>query len=152
MTKEPENQGKGSAAEPDNDKDWIDCGWGMWLGPAEDRVVNTSLEMQLKEARAENARLQRHAKSMIDALNADIDAKANEIGQLKAAIAEYNYTSTAKSAEIERLKAAIAWTREVRPGKNPESGGAIVYMTWDQFNMMRKLADKPGPVKNRNRA
>jgi hypothetical protein len=41
--------------------------------------------------------------------------------------------------EVERLQAAIAWTREVHPGKNPESGGAIVHMTWDQFNTMRAL-------------
>lgn len=43
-------------------------------------------------------------------------------------------------AEIERLLAAIAWTKEVRPAKNAESGGAIVHMTWDQFNTMRALA------------
>lgn len=42
--------------------------------------------------------------------------------------------------EIKRLRAAIRWTREVHPGKNPESGGAIVHMTWEEFRAMRALA------------
>jgi hypothetical protein len=47
--------------------------------------------------------------------------------------------------EIERLRASIAWTWEVRPGKNSESGGAIVHMTWDQFRTMRALAKDTTP-------
>jgi isocitrate dehydrogenase kinase/phosphatase len=38
----------------------------------------------IKALTTDNARLQRHAKSMIDALNADIDAKAAEIAALRA--------------------------------------------------------------------
>jgi len=45
----------------------------------------------------------------------------------------------------EQLRAAIRWTLEVRPGKNPESGGAIVYMTWEEFRIMRALASGRSP-------
>jgi hypothetical protein len=43
-------------------------------------------------------------------------------------------------AENERLRASIRWTQEVRPRRDPESGGATVHMTWDEFNTMRELS------------
>lgn len=45
-----------------------------------------------------------------------------------------------RDAKIERLQSAIAWTKQVRPGKTRE-GGAVVEMSWDEFNTMRALAD-----------
>jgi len=40
--------------------------------------------------------------------------------------------------KIERLEAALSWVREVRPWRNAESGGAVVHMTWDQWNELRR--------------
>jgi hypothetical protein len=53
-------------------------------------------------------------------------------------------------AEIKRLQEVIAWTGRVRPGRNPESGGAIVHMTWQEFNAMRQAIGLP-PDKGRRR-
>jgi hypothetical protein len=72
----------------------------------------------------------------VEQLLAEVQTISEYNGQLADIIAE-------RDAEVERLRAAIAWTREVRPGKNAESGGAIVHMTWDQFNAMRALAKEP---------
>lgn len=41
---------------------------------------------------------------------------------------------------LAEVEAAITWTREVYPSTNAESGGAIVNMTWGQFNAMRVIA------------
>jgi hypothetical protein len=45
--------------------------------------------------------------------------------------------------ENERLRAVMAWTGQVTPGKNLESGGAIVHMTWEEFNAMREAIGLP---------
>jgi hypothetical protein len=70
---------------------------------------------------------------------------AAEIERLTALCERYSQEGATEIAclliENERLRAAIAWTREVRPGKNSQSGGAIVHMTWDQFSTMRALAE-----------
>jgi hypothetical protein len=42
-------------------------------------------------------------------------------------------------SEADRLRQSIAWVGEVYPDTNHESGGAIVHMTWDQFNAMREM-------------
>ena len=51
----------------------------------------------------------------------------------------------------ETVEAALKWVREVYPSTNRESGGAVVHMTWDEFNGMRALLGlkplKPTPVK-----
>jgi chromosome segregation ATPase len=65
---------------------------------------------ELIDARAEIERLQAHAKSMIDALNTDIDAKAAEIERLTAALGSAGYARALKEcddlrAEIDRLQA-----------------------------------------------
>jgi hypothetical protein len=39
--------------------------------------------------------------------------------------------------EADEMREALTWVGEVYPATNPESGGAIVHMTWEQFNAMR---------------
>ncbi len=68
-----------------------------------------------------------------------------EVAQLRAENARLKAEIEALKPEGEKLRASIRWTREVRPGKNPESGGAVVHMTWDEFNAMRALADETPP-------
>lgn len=50
--------------------------------------------------------------------------------------------------EADGLREALGWVGEVYPATNPESGGAIVHMTWDQFNAMREQVGLK-PVKGR---
>jgi hypothetical protein len=37
----------------------------------------------------------------------------------------------------DEMREALSWVGEVYPATSPESGGAIVHMTWEQFNAMR---------------
>ena len=50
--------------------------------------------------------------------------------------------------EADGMRQSIGWVGEVYPDTNPESGGAIVHMTWDQFNAMREQVGLK-PVKGR---
>ena len=42
-------------------------------------------------------------------------------------------------ASHEATEQVLKWVREVYPSTNPESGGAVVHMTWDEFNAMREF-------------
>ena len=44
------------------------------------------------------------------------------------------------AARIEALEAALKWVNQVYPGKTPH-GGAIVHMTWEEWNKLREALD-----------
>jgi len=55
-----------------------------------------------------------------------------------------------RAAEAD-LRAALEWVDHIYPGKNRDSGGAIVHMTWDEWNSLRKalgLREQPIPTRS----
>ena len=44
------------------------------------------------------------------------------------------------TAEKAKAEGELAWTGEVHPATNAEGGGAVVHVTWDQWNGLRMLA------------
>jgi hypothetical protein len=47
-------------------------------------------------------------------------------------------TAASEAGWVFMKREVLAWTDEVYPATNPESDGAIVHMTWEQFNAMRE--------------
>ena len=43
----------------------------------------------------------------------------------------------AANAKIAELRGVLKWVGEVYPSMNRESGGAVVHMTWEEWNTMR---------------
>lgn len=69
------------------------------------------------------------------------EATAKDLAAAAAAL-------SALQREADGLRQSIAWVGEVYPATNPESGGAVVHMTWEQFNAMRECVGLK-PVKGR---
>lgn len=77
-------------------------------------------------------------------------AAADEIERLRERCLAYKGQVESGAAEIERLRGVMKWVGEVYPAKNRESDGAIVHLTWDEFNRMRTtigLREAPIPKK-----
>lgn len=73
---------------------------------------------------------------------------ADEIDDLAKANALLHELVSNRDADIVRLRTALSWVDEVYPGKNRESDGAIVHMTWEQWNGLRRelgLREQPIP-------
>lgn len=73
----------------------------------------------------------------------DGDAWSNSWNAIRSAKAEAERVLESDSQAAEAAgwvmvpRGVLAWTGEVYPATNQESGGAIVHMTWEQFNAMR---------------
>ena len=97
------------------------------------------------------------ARIAIPRIEAERDAAQAEAKRLQEALDEANKTvrvlrqedaidvaeHEALQAEAARLREALKWTGEVYPETRPESGGAVVHMTWEEFNRMRELIGLP---------
>ena len=49
--------------------------------------------------------------------------------------------SSAIPEAVDELRAALKWVDQIYPGKNAESGGAIIHMTWHEWNALRVALD-----------
>ena len=45
--------------------------------------------------------------------------------------------------QLSKLKTSLTWVKDICPGKNSESGGAIVHMTWQEWNSLRAALGLP---------
>jgi len=85
---------------------------------------------ELEKRDATRELLLKEAQANCDGLEEERDTQE----ALKDAVRIELSTAHAKIAE---LRDALKWVGEVYPSMNRESGGAVVHMTWEEWNAMR---------------
>jgi hypothetical protein len=73
----------------------------------------------------------------------DCTHEVQRFRELRTHSSAYERSLEAKDEEIAEARAALSWLGEVYPSTNAESDGAIVHITWDQWNRLRKFVGLP---------